>query len=83
MRLIGKELGKMHNVDIIHGDLTTSNMLLRRSLIGSSRLEVVSVLQLKVRNVGLISEYRTGTDRLRSFVSIFIGRGQGCRPLRS
>ncbi|KAF8646032.1 hypothetical protein AX16_007457 [Volvariella volvacea WC 439] len=30
MALIGVELAKMHAADIIHGDLTTSNMMLRR-----------------------------------------------------
>ena len=29
MLLIGTEIGKMHMADIIHGDLTTSNMMLR------------------------------------------------------
>ncbi|KAG8960684.1 serine/threonine-protein kinase bud32 [Tulasnella sp. 419] len=29
MTMIGKELGKMHTADVIHGDLTTSNMMLR------------------------------------------------------
>ena len=29
MILIGKALGKMHQADIIHSDLTTSNMMLR------------------------------------------------------
>ena len=29
MHLIGVELAKMHIADIIHGDLTTSNMMLR------------------------------------------------------
>lgn len=29
MSLIGREIGKMHLVDVIHGDLTTSNMMLR------------------------------------------------------
>ena len=28
--MIGIEIGKMHTADIIHGDLTTSNMMLRR-----------------------------------------------------
>ncbi|KAF9942776.1 TP53 regulating kinase [Mortierella alpina] len=27
--LIGKALGRMHNIDVIHGDLTTSNLLMR------------------------------------------------------
>lgn len=30
MRLIGTEIAKMHAADVIHGDLTTSNMMLRR-----------------------------------------------------
>ncbi|KAK0554736.1 serine/threonine-protein kinase bud32 [Tilletia horrida] len=29
MRLIGKELAKIHLAEVVHGDLTTSNMLLR------------------------------------------------------
>jgi len=29
MGLIGSEIAKMHKVDIIHGDLTTSNMIIR------------------------------------------------------
>ena len=29
MALIGTELAKMHKVDVIHGDLTTSNLLVR------------------------------------------------------
>lgn len=27
--MIGEEIGKMHLADIIHGDLTTSNMMVR------------------------------------------------------
>jgi len=29
MHLIGTEIAKMHLADVIHGDLTTSNMILR------------------------------------------------------
>ncbi|KAG6833308.1 hypothetical protein H0H87_008940 [Tephrocybe sp. NHM501043] len=29
MKLIGIQLAKMHSADVIHGDLTTSNMMLR------------------------------------------------------
>ena len=29
MGMIGTEIAKMHQADIIHGDLTTSNMMLR------------------------------------------------------
>ena len=32
MDLIGIEIAKMHGADIIHGDLTTSNMMLRHPL---------------------------------------------------
>ncbi|EJD50358.1 hypothetical protein AURDEDRAFT_160260 [Auricularia subglabra TFB-10046 SS5] len=35
MRLIGREIGKLHLVDIVHGDLTTSNMLLRTRVPGT------------------------------------------------
>ncbi|KAL1729171.1 kinase-like domain-containing protein, partial [Schizophyllum commune] len=30
MGYIGTEIAKMHSVDVVHGDLTTSNMMLRR-----------------------------------------------------
>jgi len=30
MGMIGVEIAKMHYADVIHGDLTTSNMMLRR-----------------------------------------------------
>lgn len=30
MQMVGTEIAKMHLADIIHGDLTTSNMMLRR-----------------------------------------------------
>ncbi|KAK1236516.1 serine/threonine-protein kinase bud32 [Marasmius sp. AFHP31] len=30
MNLVGIEIAKMHKADVIHGDLTTSNMMLRR-----------------------------------------------------
>ncbi|KAF9976467.1 TP53 regulating kinase [Actinomortierella ambigua] len=28
---IGRALGKMHNIDVVHGDLTTSNLLMRNN----------------------------------------------------
>lgn len=45
MKLIGQEIAKMHAVDIIHGDLTTSNMMLRKSP-GTDEMEVVSTASL-------------------------------------
>lgn len=40
---IGREIAKMHLADIIHGDLTTSNLMLRRQDTPDSPLELVSV----------------------------------------
>jgi TP53 regulating kinase-like protein len=40
MTLIGTEIAKMHLVDVVHGDLTTSNMMLRHS--SNSQTELVS-----------------------------------------
>jgi len=39
MHLIGIELGKMHSADVIHGDLTTSNMMLRHPSTFKSSVE--------------------------------------------
>lgn len=41
MQMIGTEIAKMHMADIIHGDLTTSNMMLRRPN-GTNRANLVS-----------------------------------------
>jgi len=45
MHLIGAEIAKMHAADIIHGDLTTSNMMLRHpsSLALGVRTELVLI----------------------------------------
>jgi TP53 regulating kinase-like protein len=40
---IGREIAKMHLADIIHGDLTTSNLMLRRQNTPGSPPELVSV----------------------------------------
>lgn len=40
---IGREIAKMHLADIIHGDLTTSNLMLRRQGSPDSPPELVSV----------------------------------------
>jgi TP53 regulating kinase-like protein len=32
---IGAALGKMHNIDVVHGDLTTSNLMMREETNGS------------------------------------------------
>ena len=36
--MIGSKLAEIHNLDIIHGDLTTSNMLLRNNLAASNTI---------------------------------------------
>ena len=42
MQMIGTEIAKMHLADVIHGDLTTSNMMLRHpSSIPSGNAELV------------------------------------------
>jgi TP53 regulating kinase-like protein len=52
MRQIGVEVAKMHLADVIHGDLTTSNMMIRpipsseSSSHGSMRAEIVRFYQV-------------------------------------
>ncbi|PPQ97455.1 hypothetical protein CVT26_002803 [Gymnopilus dilepis] len=43
MGLIGVEIAKMHLADIVHGDLTTSNMMLRRPSSPDSTPELVLI----------------------------------------
>lgn len=43
MGLIGAEIAKMHLVDVIHGDLTTSNMMLRRKALTDCDSQLVSL----------------------------------------
>jgi len=42
MQLIGQEIAKMHLADVIHGDLTTSNMMLRHPSSFKSRHPTLS-----------------------------------------
>ncbi|KAF9071080.1 kinase-like domain-containing protein [Rhodocollybia butyracea] len=44
MKLVGIEIAKMHKIDVIHGDLTTSNMMLRRPKSVESTLAAELVL---------------------------------------
>ena len=45
MELVGTELAKMHMADVIHGDLTTSNMMLQLpSAIPAAKAEVVRIV---------------------------------------
>ena len=45
MTLIGIEIAKMHKANVIHGDLTTSNMMLRKSS-KNNGAELASLLRL-------------------------------------
>ena len=40
---VGRVLARMHDEDVVHGDLTTSNMLLRRSGDGEAELSLVLI----------------------------------------
>lgn len=46
MTLIGIEIAKMHLAELIHGDLTTSNMMLRHPSTQSARFGHSSMLVL-------------------------------------
>ncbi|THV02581.1 hypothetical protein K435DRAFT_827412 [Dendrothele bispora CBS 962.96] len=52
MSLIGTEIAKMHLADVIHGDLTTSNMILRRPS-SSSIPDIPTQTQLFLIDFGL------------------------------
>jgi len=49
MRLIGSEIAKMHRSDIIHGDLTTSNMIIRHPFATKGPLSTKLVCGLHAR----------------------------------
>ena len=48
MLLIGAEIAKMHLADVVHGDLTTSNMMLRQPSVTTpeAKASLVSHLML-------------------------------------
>ena len=48
MGLIGVEIAKMHLADVVHGDLTTSNMMLRLPKPNQSTTELVSYFRFPV-----------------------------------
>jgi hypothetical protein len=74
MHLIGAEIAKMHAADIIHGDLTTSNMMLRHpsSLALGMRTELVSFAPFRLTFLFLFPF--SGLDRLRSLICFQFGR---------
>jgi len=55
LRSIGEEIGKMHLAEIIHGDLTTSNMMVRLTESSTGNpFEVVSFLSALFSYPGVI-----------------------------
>ena len=62
MQLIGRELGRMHRADIIHGDLTTSNMLVRRTTM-STTSTTSTTSTVTTSNVGADAEIVSGHPR--------------------
>jgi Kae1-associated kinase Bud32 len=52
---IGKNVGKLHSKDIIHGDLTTSNMILKNVSKGENSKENLGVLYFIDFGLGFIS----------------------------
>ena len=84
MALIGTEIAKMHQADIIHGDLTTSNMMLRRSGATRPAVDLVRLLALHWVRIRMHSNAPpTDPDRLRTRVHLHACRGQGCGPIRA
>lgn len=71
MELIGTEIAKMHQSDIIHGDLTTSNMMLRHpsSPKGLQLVRASHVLLLAVPVLELMWRDE-GSHRLRARIHI-------------
>ena len=82
MQMIGTEIAKMHLADVIHGDLTTSNMMLRHpSSTPTGRTELVRLLppHVVLLVVNLIS---AGPHRLRPRLHLKPRRRQGRRSVR-
>uniref|UniRef100_A0A0W0FLL0 non-specific serine/threonine protein kinase n=1 Tax=Moniliophthora roreri TaxID=221103 RepID=A0A0W0FLL0_MONRR len=62
MKLIGTEIAKMHQADVIHGDLTTSNMMLRHpSSYQASEPNVIT--QLVLIDFGLAFQSSLAEDK--------------------
>jgi hypothetical protein len=81
MEMVGTEIAKMHLGDIIHGDLTTSNMMLRHpSSIGDSRPGTQQLVRETDLVFILIDKAPTemlGIDRLWIGIHLCFGGRQG------
>jgi TP53 regulating kinase-like protein len=78
MILIGKALGRMHQADIIHSDLTTSNMMLH---VENDRTELVESIYSGWSII--LSNNSSGPDRLWSLIPVCPSRRQSRRSLCS
>lgn len=67
-KLIGENIAKLHDADIIHGDLTTSNMILVENKGANKKTQRIE--SLKSRVVG-------GVDGGKEFIIYFIDFGLG------
>ena len=56
MGLIGVEIAKMHLADVVHGDLTTSNMMLRLPKPDQSTTELVSYFRFPVCQLNSLAQ---------------------------
>jgi hypothetical protein len=73
MDMIGLEIAKMHSVGIIHGDLTTSNFMIRRRLQpkdGEAAAEIVRLLPISRTS----TSFNNYISRMLSFSSILVSR---------
>ncbi|KAF9265428.1 hypothetical protein L218DRAFT_898101 [Marasmius fiardii PR-910] len=62
MKLVGTEIAKMHKADVIHGDLTTSNMMLRHPS-SSKSSEPNSLTELVLIDFGLAFQSTLTEDK--------------------
>lgn len=89
MQAIGTALAKMHGNTIVHGDLTTSNMMLRPLPGQTPKFEVVSdrdaeqaIPRLPLLMRMFIAYLSVGAHRLWPFVHVHAARNARRRPLR-
>lgn len=83
MELIGSEIAKMHKADIIHGDLTTSNMIIRHPFATKGVSSTKLVRGSFAHRCSLPVNGALGTYRLWARLCIFPGRRQSGGPLRA
>lgn len=64
MRRMGRAVGRMHGVGVVHGDLTTSNLMLRPTkLDGSEGVETELEGEIVIIDFGLASQSTADEDR--------------------